>query len=71
MKIANDKLKVSHNEATEDARRSSYRNLVDPLTLEYLSREIINDLSNDDKTEIVQKIAELRIQIKKKLPYVD
>ncbi len=65
----NEIMKARKNERIRQAREARYRDEVDPLTLELYSRSLVFDVPDTERTEIVEKIKELRIKIKKELPY--
>lgn len=59
----------AYNEGIKQQRQARYQSEVDPLTLEFQSRELIGDLTESEKVEIINKIADLRTEIKESLIY--
>lgn len=60
---------AAYNEGIKQQRQARYQSEVDPLTLELQSRELIGDLTDEEKAEIIKKIADLRAEIKESLIY--
>ena len=60
---------AAYNEAIKQQRQARYQSEVDPLTLELQSRELIGDLTEEEKAEMITEIADLRAEIKESLIY--